>query len=254
MRYTLTLLLLILILAPIKAQEFYELKKFISSGVDQEKRLDDYLKNAYIPAAKKAGVSAIGVFKPVNSDQENKGKLVFVLTPFKDLNKFEKFTAALDKDQTYQSRGKDYIDAPYDNPPYARIETTLLRAFSGFKKLRKPPFTNSPSDRVYELRSYEGATEKIYRNKVEMFNEGGEIEIFEKLGFNAVFYGEVFIGKEQPNLIYMTTFENMKSRDQHWDTFRSDPDWEKLRDNPRYQNNVSGRWTYLLSPTDYSDL
>lgn len=37
MRYTLTLLLLILILAPIKAQEFYELKKFIISGVDQEK-------------------------------------------------------------------------------------------------------------------------------------------------------------------------------------------------------------------------
>jgi len=254
MKYTLTLIFLLFIAPVLLAQEYYELRKYVLSGPDQERRIDEYLKNAYIPAAKKAGITQIGVFKPVSSDKENFGKLIFVLTPFKDLATFEKFPRVLEGNKEYQANAKDYLDAPYNNPPYQRIETTLSKAFVAFRKARKPKLSSPPAQRVYELRSYEGATEKISRNKIEMFNEAGEIEIFERLGFNAVFYSEVLIGKDRPNMIYMTAFEDMKSRDQHWDTFRSDSGWEKLRDDPRYQNNVSGRWTYLLFPTDYSDL
>ena len=60
--------------------------------------------------------------------------------------------------------------------------------------LKAPTFNNARSERVYELRSYESATEQYNINKVEMFNVGGEIDLFEQLGFNAVFYGEVISG------------------------------------------------------------
>ena len=39
-----------------------------------------------------------------------------------------------------------------------------------------------------------------------MFNAGGEIDIFTKLNFNAVFYGDVIVGSHMPNLMYLTCF------------------------------------------------
>lgn len=254
MRLNLTFLFCLLAIPFLHAQEFYELKKYTVASAEQAARLDDYLQNAYIPAAKKAGVARVGVFKPVASDKDNYGKLVFVLTPYASLSLFERLPSILSKNKEYLSKGKDYIDAPYNNPPYQRIESTLLRAFSGAPKHVKPALSTPAAERVYELRSYEGATERLHLNKVAMFNEGSEIELFKRLGFNAMFYGESLAGKDQPNLVYMTTFENMKSRDKHWDTFKTDAQWLKLKDDPKYQNNVSGRWTYLLYPTDYSEL
>jgi hypothetical protein len=53
-------------------------------------------------------------------------------------------------------------------------------------------------------------SEKKYWKKVEMFNEGGEIDLFSRLNFNAVFYAEVISGPTMPNLMYMTSFENME--------------------------------------------
>jgi NIPSNAP len=109
------------------------------------------------------------------------------------------------------------------------------------------------NERVYELRSYESATEKLFRNKVKMFNEGGEIAIFKKLNFNAIFYSEVIAGNKMPNLMYMTSFENMADRDAHWKNFGSDPDWKALSSLPEYRNNVSHIDIMFLRPAAYSD-
>ena len=108
--------------------------------------------------------------------------------------------------------------------------------------------------RVYELRSYESASEKIYRKKVEMFNKGGEIKLFERLNFNAVFYGEVLSGPRMPNLMYMTSFENINDRNEHWKSFVADQEWKKLSSMPEYQNTVSKIDIVFLAPTPYSDL
>ena len=85
-----------------------------------------------------------------------------------------------------------------------------------------------------------------------MFNDG-EGALFDRLGFNAVFYGEVISGSTMPNLMYMTTFENKASRDEHWKAFSTAPEWEKLKVMPKYQNNVSKNDTRFLTPTEYSD-
>jgi len=84
-----------------------------------------------------------------------------------------------------------------------------------------------------------------------MFNNG-EIDIFKKLNFNAVFYGQVIAGSTMPNLIYLTTFENMTERDAHWKAFG--PLYKPMADLPQYQNNVSKNVTTLCRPTDYSDI
>jgi hypothetical protein len=116
-----------------------------------------------------------------------------------------------------------------------------------------PSLTNPRTERIYELRSYESPTEKIYKNKVQMFNEGDEVGLFRRLGFNAVFYAEVISGRRMPNLMYMTTFADQASHDAHWKSFGEDPYWKKLSAMPEYQHNVSKINIYLYRPTDYSD-
>jgi hypothetical protein len=87
-----------------------------------------------------------------------------------------------------------------------------------------------------------------------MFNKGGEVTLFKRLGFNAIFYGEVIAGASMPNLMYMTSFENRKSRDEHWKAFVDDPEWKKLSARKEYQNNVSKIDITFLVPAAYSDL
>ena len=86
-----------------------------------------------------------------------------------------------------------------------------------------------------------------------MFNEGHEIELFKKLNFNAVFYADVVMGDRMPNLIYMTCFENMAVRDEHWKAFGSSPEWKAMSSSPFYQHNVSKADIILMNAAPYSD-
>ena len=77
-------------------------------------------------------------------------------------------------------------------------ETILLNAFEKSPRLSLPNLTAAKKNRVYEVRSYEGHTEKISANKIRMFNSGDEVGLFKRLGFNAVFYGQVVAGSSMP--------------------------------------------------------
>ncbi|NIJ50939.1 NIPSNAP family protein [Dyadobacter arcticus] len=233
-------------------REYYQIKLYHLKGQDQETRVENYLKDAFIPAMHRAGIKDIGVFKPVSSDT-SAGKLIYVLIPLKSLDQLLSVPKELEKDAAYQSAGKDYIDAEYKNPPYSRIQSTVLRAFENSPMLKKPTLSTPRNERIYELRSYEAHTEKIHWNKVKQFNAGNEIGIFNRLGFNAVFYGEVISGATMPNLMYLTTFSDKASRDAHWKSFSDDAEWGKVKTMPEYQNNVSKNITLFLYPTDYSD-
>jgi hypothetical protein len=117
-----------------------------------------------------------------------------------------------------------------------------------------PLLSGPKKDRVYELRSYESPTEKLAANKIRMFNDGDEIGLFKRLGFNAVFYGEVVAGSTMPNLMYMTTFNDRADRNKHWEAFGKDAQWKTLSALPEYQKNVSKNISLFLYPTDYSDI
>lgn len=233
-------------------REFYEIKTYKLKDKAQEAKVDAFLKDAYLPALHKAGIKNIGVFKPLETDSTF-GKRIVVLIPFNSLDQFAKISDLLNADKPFNLSGKEYLDAVYTNPPYERIESVLLRAFTGMTQMEVPALTGSRVERIYELRSYESATEKIYRNKVQMFNQGDEVGLFKRLGFNAVFYADVISGSRMPNLMYMTTFANQASHDDHWKAFVDDPYWKKLSAMPEYQHNVSKINIYLLRPTGYSD-
>ena len=234
------------------AREWYELKVYILNKPGQEKRVDDYLKDAYIPAMHKLGLASVGVFKPLETDTTY-GKRIYVLIAYPSLQKFTEVQSGLNKDPEFQNEGKDYIDAKHDDAPFRRVESILMKSFSKHPMHQQPKLTGKRSERVYEMRSYEGHTEKRAANKVQMFNDGDEVGLFARLNFNAVFYGEVFAGSKMPNLMYMTTFDNMASRDEHWKAFSADSQWTKLKVMPEYQNNVSKNTITFLRPTEYSD-
>jgi len=200
----------------------------------------------------RAGINNIGVFKPVQTDTAS-GKLVYVFIPYKTSEQYFNVITALEKDKVYAEAGKEFLDAPYDDPPFTRYESVFMKAFSFMPEMKAPVYTTPRNERIYELRSYESATIEKARKKIHMFNEGGEMAIFEKIGSNAVFYGQVLFGSLKPRLMYMTTYANMKSHDEHWAAFRAHPDWKVLSAKDEYKNTVTKANPYLLYPTDYSD-
>jgi hypothetical protein len=233
-------------------QMFYEIRIYRVNLPSQAETTEKYLKDAFIPAMHRAGISTIGVFKPVEADTAY-GKFVYVFIPYKTIDQYVALEGTLDNDMVYKESGREFLDAPYNNPPFTRYESILLKAFPLMPQFRIPSYTTKPAERIYELRSYESATEAKAANKIKMFNEGGEIGIFEKVGSNAVFYAQVIFGSLKPRLMYMTTYADMKSHDDHWNAFRNSPEWINLKAQKEYQNATSKTNPYLLHPTDYSD-
>lgn len=237
---------------PPAKQMYYEVRLYRINGKAQEALTDSWLKDAYLPALHRAGIQNVGVFKPVEADTAY-GKFIYVLIPFKTLDQYGELPGKLQKDQAYAQAAKAFIDAPYNEPPFVRYESILARAFTHFPEMKVPVFTTPKSERIYEYRSYESATEAKADKKIEMFNEGGESKIFENIGSNPVFFAKVISGSKMPRLIYMTTYADMKSHDEHWAAFRAHPEWKRLSSMEEYKNTTSKVNPYLLHPADYSD-
>ncbi len=236
-----------------KSPDYYQIQVYRLTGKVQQDQVDNFLKNAYLPAMHRAGIKKVGVFKPIESDT-TADKRVYIWAPFTSPDHFAKTLEILEKDADYQKAGIAFLGAPFEQPPFVRKESILLMAFPNAPSYSVPTFPTPHAQRIYELRSYEGATENLYLKKVQMFNEGGEIALFKSLDFNALFYAKVISGSTMPNLMYMTTFADMAAHDAHWDSFTKSPEWIKLKALPEYKNTVSKAVKVLLHPTDYSDL
>jgi hypothetical protein len=221
--------------------EFYKLIVYHFSTSSQEKSLDNFIAQQYLPALHKIGFKHVGVFKPITNDTAM-DKQVVLLIGATDINKLmNPIQWSLNENSSVKE------------PIYNRYEHFLLRAFKGMPFMKVPTNNNIKADRIYELRSYESPTEEKYLNKVHMFNEGGEITLFNELQFNAVFYADVLFGSKMPNLMYMTSFDNLDSRNQHWKAFGESATWKKLVAMPFYQNNMSALHSQLMKSTAYSD-
>jgi hypothetical protein len=212
---------------------------------------ENYLKGAFLPALHQQKINRIGVFKPIEFAQN---KRLFVVIPYSGFNQLNKIAQKVELDENYIKASDKYINAVYNQAPYIRKEIIFLNSFSTLPILQKPNLKGSTADKVYELRSYESATELLHKKKVKMFNEGGETEIFNRLQFNPIFYGSVIAGSKTPNLMYLTSFENMDERKAHWAAFGADDAWKKLSALPEYKNTVSKNEIVFLRGTAYSDL
>lgn len=235
-----------------KTGEYYQITIYHFSTDEQQSAIDNYLKNAYLPALHRQKINNVGVFTDLKNDT-SADKRIFVFLPVKSLQQIDDLVTMIEKDREYLTNGKDYLETSFDKPLYSRLENIILKSFPLAPSMQLPKLTAPSSERVYELRSYESSSEHLFLNKRKMFNEGGEIGIFKKLNFNAVFFSTVIAGNHMPNLMYMTTFENMADRDAHWKSFVADAEWKTLSALPEYQHNVSHADIYFLRPTSYSD-
>ncbi len=233
-------------------QMYYQLETYYFSTPQQEAVIDQYLGKAYLPALHGYGLKNIGVFKPIANDTTS-SKVVYVVIAFSSWKQVREISEKLQTNLDYRGRAAAFLGAPFDHAAYNRKTITLMKAFSMAPTLELPILTAPLSERVYELRSYESASDNLFKNKVEMFNEGGEVALFKSLGFNAIFYGEVVVGAKMPNLMYITSFNNMNDRNAHWEIFRNDPVWKELSTKAEYQHNVSKSEIILTHPAAYSD-
>jgi len=211
-------------------REFYELRRYQFRRGPMFKRFENYLTRAALPAMDRMGIGPIGVFTPMGGPDT---PAAYVLIPFESLAEFASVGQRLQADTEYLQAGAEYINAPADDPPYVRFESSLLVAFNGVPKLELPAQKTSGRPRLFELRTYESHSKKAHKKKVEMFNEG-ELGIFRRAGLAPVFFGETLIGPKQPNLTYMLVFDDMAAHDRCWAAFGSDPEWRKLSTTPGY--------------------
>lgn len=236
----------------ITSRIYYQLKQYSFDSLPQQERTDVFLKEAYLPALKRLGLESIGVFKSRITESDSLLK-TFVLIPFKQWDDVLGLEDLLLRDSVYLASSVSFMQNTHEAPPYQRIASTLMRSFEFFSKTVPTPVEGIRSERVYELRSYGSPSEDYYWRKVDMFNRGGEMKIFDRLNFNPVFYGEVISGARMPNLMYMTTFPNMEVRDSLWQQFVDSPEWNGMKDLPKYLDTVNYFDILLLYPTEYSD-
>jgi hypothetical protein len=235
-------------------KEIYEIRIYKLKSTDQVNATDNYLKDAYMPAMHRLGIKQIGVFKPISNDTAST-KLIYVIVPYISLDVWRRSKSNLETDAGYEIDAKVFTGADTSHLPFIRMESTILEAFPDQMKLVPTSLKLNP-DAIYELRSYESPTEKLHRLKVAMFNEGGEIDLFKKLDFQAVFYADVLSGSRMPNLVYMVVFQNAAARDEHWKAFGSSKEWKAVSTDPQYENNISVSHidSILMHRAFYSDL
>jgi hypothetical protein len=237
--------------APKKKQEYYELRMYTLKTDVQQRTVELYLKDAAIPALNRQGAKKIGVFTELQPAGEHTN--LYLVIPFPSVEHFSDMDLNMAKDIAYQQAATDYLTAPADAPAYVRVQSSLLKAFSGMPNIVAP---DTNKERIFELRRYESPSEYAGKKKIEMFNEGGEIEIFKRTGLTPVFFGESIIGEARPNLTYLLTFDNMEAHDKNWKTFVNDPEWTRIKSIPEYADKliISKITRTFLKPTSYSQL
>jgi hypothetical protein len=238
--------------APEKGREFYQLRRYHLNGGPQRKLCDDFFRNALLPALGRLRIGPVGVFD-VSIGPETPS--IYVLMPSLSAEALATVETHLAQDAEYVNAGAPFLNAPAKEPAFDRMESSLLQAFEKWPRLVLPKATATRGPRVFELRTYEGATDQDHKRKVEMM-QSGEADIFTKAGAEQVFYGDALIGTRLPNLTYMLAFASLADRDKSWAAFRGSDDWKTLSTQPRYtfETIVSNITNLILTPTDYSQI
>ena len=232
--------------------EHYEVRTYHLGENGDAEALDDYLKNALIPALSRYPTGPIGVFAPAENDT-NECNCVFVVIPQKNVDGVARRRSMISKDQAFIDASKAYHGRGPGAPVFERISSELLVAMKCMKTLKVPEGTLENPERVYELRLYESATERLGDLKVDMFNNG-EVPIFFDSGITPIFIGQALFGPQTPNLTYLTVYPNEEARLEAWETFRAHPDWQVLKANKKYQGTVSKIDKFILKAKPYSQM
>ena len=230
------------------AGEYYELRTYKIFDFEKQKIADGYLETALLPALERQGVKQVGVFHNLKDENDHS---IYVLIVWPSLDALGECNEKLGADTTYQEAAKPHTDRPHKDGVFARIETRLLKAFSGMNQLEMPSASAESGERIFELRLYESHTEEHARRKVDMFNDG-EIQLMKDVELGPVFFGETIVGPLMPNLVYMLWAKNEDEHKQHFKAFLDSPRWKAMKGLPQYKHTVSKIHSWFLKPAPYS--
>ena len=216
---------------------------------NQVARTTDFVRDA-ASALQRAGTPALGFFAPVIAEQS---PFILALSAYPSLPEMETIREKQSADPDYRKSLEAYAAGP--QPAFVRVDTALLRCFTGMPSVEVPPTEGRTTPRIFELRTYESNTGVSLARKVRMFNDA-EIGIFKRLGMLPVFFGEAFAGPRMPNLTYMLAFDDLAAREKLWRAFGSDPEWQKLRALPGNSDAeiVSNISNSILRPLPFSQI
>jgi hypothetical protein len=205
-----------------------------------------FFKDAAIPGLNRIGVRPVGVFleKP-----ETKDFSVYTLAAYPDMDTYVNVGERLGNDAAFVEGATEYLGTKKDDPAYDRISTKLMWSFTDYPDVKVP----RQGERIFEVRIYENHNEWKAKLKIEMFNEA-ELDIFKQVKLDGVFYGEALSGPDLPNLTYMLAYKDEAEQKKSWDAFRSNSDWEVLKNNQRYADTVSKIHSKMLVPADCSQI
>ena len=226
-------------------QEFYELRTYELTFRKNADILHNYLKDAFIPAMERHGVADIGAFKEWRVMPEK----IYLLIPYESMQQFEKIKRDLSSDEIYVAAAKPYLKANEVDFPISSYKSSFFLAFSEMPKIVKP----KENVNLFELRTYLAYNEDALRRKVKMFNDH-EFEIFEAVGLNPLFFGEQFIGDNNPSLTYFLGFESYEKHAESWSKFLNHPEWKRILGLEEYANTVSHIISEYLVRLPYSKL
>jgi len=229
------------------SRQYYELRHYHIKSQEKQKSVLDFLKDAAIPALNRSGIKPVGVFRMLEGDNPD----LLVLLPHESLPSVVSAGLLIASDPKYQKAGAALLNAPKSDPSYKRIESSLMIAFEVTPRLELPTKKQS---RVFQLRIYESHNCLAGKKKVEMFNSGGEMEIFRRTGMNPVFFGQSLVGTKLPNLTYMLGFDDIDAKQKAWDKFRDDAGWKKLKAEAYYKDTVSNITNIMLRPAACSQI
>ncbi len=230
--------------------QYYELRVYTTQSEEQQDRISAYWEKAAVPAYNRLGIAPVGVFTELEASPTNH---IYVLIPFPNAAAYAAGPVQLAADADYQAAGAGYLNAPKTDPAYERFESSLLVAFDGMKSLALPPSSAERKPLIFELRTYQSHSENKGINKVRMFNSG-EIPLMQDVGLSPVFFGQMVVGSQMPNLTYMLSGENMAAHKEHWKAFGDSPIWKKLSGDPLYKDNVSKIISIFLKRTPASQI
>ncbi|HUQ70803.1 MAG TPA: NIPSNAP family protein [Planctomycetaceae bacterium] len=230
-------------------REFFELRAY-TLRPGKLKLIDGYFQQALLPALNRLDIKPVGVFF---ENAESDTPTAYLLIRYASLSDYATTMDKVTADAAYQSAAADYLAVPATDAVYDRIESSLLGSIEGLPALAPPPQGQKP--RLFNLRIYESHNEAAAKKKVEMFNRG-ELDIFRRVGLTPMLFGEALIGSRLPNLTYLLVYDDDAARQAAWNTFRSDPQWQKLRAIPEYEDKriVSKITNKLLTPAEYSQI
>ena len=231
-------------------QAFLELRNYTVKDADKKAKLVAALDSALIPALNAQGIKPVGVFT-AREDEQNFQQNVFVLFAHKSPTSVATVTAKLLADKTFMKNGGAFFEGNSKDPLYTTFENALLYGFEKCPTIETPV---SGPDRIFQIRYYRSWNIDKNVKKVHMFDEGGELPLFRKVGMHPVFFGDMVFGKMMPNLTYMLGFENDDARKAAWKTFVDSPEWQEIKGNPMYADTATEIVNIFLKPSPGSQI